>query len=329
MGIAYIFGVSGKTDAFYLAFNIPELIRTLVISGVLSSIFIPIFAGFREKKSLDEAKRVTAELFSFTALIAVGTVIVGMIFAPNVIWLAKAISFRSGDPEIIKNAIRLTRILFPMLIFISLSGLVQGILNSVHNYKTPAFAPLYFNIVIIGILLGFKITDPEFNNIDILAYAVVIGTFIQFAVQLPALKYHGFTLLKIPNFQHEAFVKFRELAPAAMLGYATMVVNSFVDKSIAFGMIPGGGITTLWLGFRIQQIPYSVFGVTLVTVLFPIIAQHIAAKRFDDLKVALDRGIRVLAFTLIPSFKGVFVSWKLKKTLERSSSEAPGKIPSV
>lgn len=298
--IAHIYGATGNTDAFYLALNIPELVRTLVISGVLSSIFIPIFADFRENKSFEVAKRVTTEIFSFTAMIAVCTVVLGIVFAPGVIHLAEIISFREIKPETMETAIQLTRFLFPMLIFIGLSGLIQGILNSLHDYKTPAFAPLIFNVTVISTLIYCKVTDPTFDNIRVLAFAIVAGQFLQYLVQLPALKSFGFILFKIPDFTHEAFVKFKELAPAAMLGYATMVINAFVDKAIAFGLVEGG-ITTLWYGFRVQQLPYSIFGVTIVTVLFPVIAQHIAAKRYTELKAAIDMGARMLAFTIIPS----------------------------
>jgi len=300
MTIAHIYGATGNTDAFYLAFNIPELIRTLIISGVLSTIFIPIFADFRENKSFEVAKRVTTEIFSFTTLIAVCTVVLGIVFAPAVIRGAEIISFRKIDPQTMATAIQLTRLLFPMLIFIALNGLIQGILNSLHDYKTPAFAPLIFNVAVISTLIYCKVSNPDFDNIRVLAVAVVAGVFLQYLVQLPALKSHGFILFKIPDFTHEAFVKFKDLAPAAMLGYATMVINSFVDKAIAFGLVEGG-ITTLYLGFRVQQLPYSIFGVTIVTVLFPLMAQHIAAKRFNDLKNAINMGVRMLAFTIIPS----------------------------
>lgn len=301
MSIAYIYGATGNTDAFVLAYTIPELVRTLVISGVLSSIFIPIFADFQSSKSPEEAKRATTEIFSFTTLIAILTCILGIIFAPQVIWFAQAISFTEQDKTSFRLAVELTRILFPMLIFMSLSGVFQGILNSLHDYKTPAFAPLIFNITVIAILITYKLRNPEFENIYILGYSIVAAVFLQCTVQLPALKRFQIRLFKIPDFKHEAFKKFWDLAPAAMLGYATMVVNHFVDKAIAFGLIKDGGLTTLWYGFRVQQIPYSVFGVTLVTVLFPTIAQYIAAQKFKDLRRTLDAGIRMLAFTIIPS----------------------------
>ena len=300
MAIANVFGASGKTDAYNLAYNIPEMVRTLVISGVLSSIFIPIFADFREKKSFEDAKRVTTELFSFTTLISVCTCVVGIILAPQVIDLAQLISFGKVAPETYKYAVDLTRVLFPMLIFVALSGLIQGILNSMHDYRTPAFAPFIFNITVIGTVLGFKLADPGFQNIYILSFSVVIADLLQMLVQIPAIKRFGFTLLKIPDFKHEAFVKFWELAPAAMLGYATMVINSFVDKSVAFGLIERG-VTTLSIGFRVQQLPYSVFGVTIATVMFPSIAQDIAAGRLKEVRRSLDGGIRMLAFTIVPS----------------------------
>lgn len=301
MATAHIYGASGNTDAFYLAFTIPELVRTLVISGVLSSVFIPIFADIAEKKGFEEAKRATTEIFTFTTLLAIVTCLLGIIFAPQVIWLAKKISFSDVEISSAKLAIELTRILFPMLIFMSLSGVMQSILNSLHDYKTPAFAPLIFNVTIIIPLILAKYINPTFENIHMLAYVTVLGIFLQDVIQIPALKRCKIRLFKVPDFQHEAFRKFWDLAPAAMLGYTTMVINTFVDKAIAYTLIPEGGLTTLWYGFRIQQIPYSVFGVTLVTVLFPTIAQHIAAERFSDLRRSLETGVRMLAFTVIPS----------------------------
>ena len=300
MAIANVFGASGKTDAFNIAYNIPEMIRTLIISGVMSSVFIPIFADFREKKSFEEAKRVTTELFSFTTLLAVCTCVLGIILAPQVIDLAQIISFRKVSPETYRYAVDLTRILFPMIIFVAMNGLIQGILNSMHDYKTPAFAPFLFNITVIGTVMGFKLADPGFQNIFILAFAVIIGDFLQMLVQIPALKRFGFTLLKIPNFKHDAFAKFMELAPAAMLGYATMVVNSFVDKAVAFGLVEKG-VTTLSIGFRVQQLPYAIFGVTIATVMFPSLAQDIAAGHLKEVRRSLDGCIRMLAFTIVPS----------------------------
>lgn len=300
MAIANVFGASGKTDAYYMAYNIPEMIRTLIISGVLSSIFIPIFADFKEKKSFEEAKRVTTELFSFTAMLAVVTCVLGMVFAPQVINFAQIISLQKVPTETYDYAVQLTRLMFPMLIFVALSGLIQGILNSMHDYRTPAFAPFVFNIAVIGTILGFKFANPAFQNIFILSASVVIADMLQMVVQIPALKRFGFRLLKIPNFKHDAFVKFIDLAPAAMLGYATVVINSFVNNSVAFGLVEKG-VTTLSVGFRVQQLPYSVFGVTLVTVLFPTIAQNIASGQIKEVRRALDGGIRMLAFTIIPS----------------------------
>ncbi len=305
--LAKLYGATGDTDAFFFAYNIPELVRTLLISGALSSVFIPIFTEFAGKKGEEYAKKMSGQVFGVVLVTSLGIVLLGIIFAPLIIHLAQLIGMRAVDKEKYDLTVALTRMIFPILIFIALSGLCQGILNSLGNFRTPAFAPFFFNIVIIAILMTEDfISDPA--RIQIAAIAFVIGAAAQLLYQMPRLRKEGIKITLAIDFRDPVYAKFLLLAPAAMLGYGTMVVNSFVDKSIAYSLAPAS-LSALTYGFRIEQLPFSVFGVSIATALFPSISRYLTEGRVKEFKRATGAGIRLLIFTLIPAMV-VFLSLK-------------------
>jgi putative peptidoglycan lipid II flippase len=305
--IAKLYGATGYTDAFFFAYNIPELVRTLLISGALSSVFIPIFTEFARKEGEAYAKKMSGQVFGFVLLISVGVALLGVVLAPLIVQFAQLIGLRAVSPEKYELTVKLTRMIFPILIFIALSGLCQGIFNSLGNFRTPAFAPFFFNIVIIGLLVSEDfISDPA--RIQMAAIAFVIGAAAQLLYQMPRLRKDGIKITMHIDFRDPVYGKFLMLAPAAMLGYATMVVNSFVDKSIAYALAPAS-LSALTYGFRVQQLPFSVFGVSVATALFPSISRYLTEGRMDEFRRATSAGIRLLIFTLVPAMV-VFLSLK-------------------
>ena len=304
---AKLYGATGDTDAFFFAYNIPELVRTLLISGALSSVFIPIFTEFAGKKGDEYAKKMSGQVFGFVLLLSVGVVLLGVILAPVIVHLAQLIGMRDVTREKYELTVSLTRMIFPILIFISLSGLCQGIMNSLGNFRTPAFAPFFFNAVIIGLLWAEDlISEPA--RIQVAAIAFVVGAAAQLAYQLPRLRKEGIRITLAINLRDPVYAKFLLLAPAAMLGYGTMVVNSFVDKSVAYALAPAS-LSALTYGFRIEQLPFSVFGVSIATALFPSISRYLTEGRIKEFKRATGAGIRLLIFTLVPAMV-VFLSLK-------------------
>jgi len=297
--IAKLYGATGDTDAFFFAYNIPELVRTLLISGALSSVFIPIFTDFHQKMGKDAAKRMSGQVFGFVFLLSIGVTVAGVIIAPLIVHLAQLIGMGKVDKDVFKLTVDLTRMVFPILIFIALSGLCQGILNSLGNFRTPAFAPFFFNIAIIVILVAEDfISDGA--RIQIAAIAFVIGALAQLIYQLPRLRKEGIKLTFRINFRDPVYGRFLALAPAAMLGYATMVVNAFVDKAIAYSFAPRH-LSFLTYGFRVEQLPFSVFGVSVATALFPSISTYLSQGRMQEFKRATSAGVRILIFTIVPA----------------------------
>lgn len=297
--IAKLYGVSGDTDAFFFAYSIPELVRTLLISGALSSVFIPIFTDFHQKMGKDAAKRMSGQVFGFVFLLSIGVTVLGVIVAPLIVHLAQLIGMGTVDKDVFKLTVDLTRMVFPILIFIALSGLCQGILNSLGNFRTPAFAPFFFNIAIIAILVAEDfISDGA--RIQVAAIAFVIGALAQLIYQLPRLRKEGIKLTFRISFRDPVYGRFLALAPAAMLGYATMVVNSFVDKAIAYAFAPRH-LSFLTYGFRVEQLPFSVFGVSVATALFPSISTYLSQGRMQEFKRATSAGVRILIFTIVPA----------------------------
>ncbi len=297
--VAKLYGASGDTDAFFFAYNIPELVRTLLISGALSSVFIPIFAEYTLGKGKDAAKRMSGQIFGLIMILSVGITVAGIIIAPLIVHLAQLIGMGQVDKDIFKLTIDLTRMVFPILIFIALSGLCQGILNSLGNFRTPAFAPFFFNIVIIGILISEDIISDS-ARIQVAAIAFVIGGAAQLIYQVPRLRSEGVRITLRINFRDPVYARFLALAPAAMLGYATMVINAFVDKSIAYSFAPQH-LSFLTYGFRVEQLPFSVFGVSVATALFPSISLYLTQGRMQEFKRATSAGVRILIFTIVPA----------------------------
>ena len=297
--VAKLYGATGLTDSFFFAYNIPELIRTLLISGALSSVFIPIFAEFRDKKGIEEAKRMSGQMFGFIFFLSLGIAVIGIIIAPLIVSLAQFIGMGKVDADIFKLTVELARLVFPILIFIALSGLCQGIFNSMNNFKTPAFAPYLFNLIIIGILLTEDLFSTE-ARITVAAVAYVAGGAAQLLYQMPRLIKDGIKLDFKINFKNPVYSRLLVLAPAAMLGYATVVINSFVDKSIAYALAPVS-LSALTYGFRVEQLPFSVFGVSISTALFPTISKYLTEGKMEEFKRFTAAGVRILVFTVAPA----------------------------
>jgi len=297
--VGKLYGATGDTDAFFFAYSIPELMRTLLISGALSSIFVPIFAEYRQRRGLVEAKRMSGQVFGFIFLSCVGVTILGVIIAPLIVRLAQFVGMGEVRPEIFQLTVALTRMIFPIIIFVALSGLAQGIQNSLGNFQTPSIATFFFNIVIIFMLLaeGFISTTAR---IQVAAIAFVVGALAQLLYQMPRFWRDGIHISLRINLRDPVYARMAVLAPAAMLGYATYIVNTFVDKSIALSLAPAS-LSALTYGSRVEQLPFSVFGVSVATALFPTISRYLTEGKIEEFKRTTEAGVRILIFTVVPA----------------------------
>ena len=195
---AYIFGTSFIADSFAIGFMIPNLLRRLFAEGNMSVSFIPIFTDVEKNRSKEESAIFFKSAFTLLLFVVLAITILGVIISPYLVRLLYTSA--SGNVEALNLASRLSMIMFPYLLFISLAAMIQAMLN-IHNvYTIPAASPILFNICIITLVSIFYFLLPDvlpdiyFNIVYVLSVAVLLGGIIQFVYQLPFLKRHGYNI---------------------------------------------------------------------------------------------------------------------------------------
>lgn len=297
MLIARYYGATEQTDCFAFAIVVPELLRTLIISGAVASVFIPLMTETQRSGKLDEAKRLAGVMITFIAFIAVIVVLAGEILAPWLVNMSEFLRFSQGelDPEKFALTTELIRIMLPIVILVGLWGLMGGILNTFDNFHVPGLAPLAWNGTIIALLIIFGVQ----GKIQHAAWAFVIGHAVQLAVHFPALKRLGIGAVLI-DWHHPMLRRFIVLAPAAVLAYAAPAVNAFIGQGIALNLEESAA-SSLMYAFRIQQLPMSVFGVSVATAMFPTLSRHASRGDGKELIRSLAIGIRMTSLAVIPA----------------------------
>ncbi len=297
MLMAHFFGAGGQTDSFAFAIVVPELLRTLVISGAVASVFIPLITETQKSGKIQEVKRVAGFMLSFIALVGLLVVLAGETFAPQLVHASEFLNpaRQPLDTEKFLLTVQLVRILLPIVVLVGLWGLMGGILNTFDNFHVPGLAPLAWNSTIIVILLVFG----NRGYIQYLAWAYIAGHFIQMLVHLPSLFRIG-VYPRMINWTDPVLGKFIRLAPAAVLAYAAPAVNAFIGQGIAL-TLGTSFASSLMYAFRVQQLPMSIFGVSVATALFPTLSRHSASGSTKELVDSLATGLRMTSLAVIPS----------------------------
>ncbi|MDA2917968.1 murein biosynthesis integral membrane protein MurJ [Desulfobacterota bacterium AH_259_B03_O07] len=300
MVITYFFGAGAQTDAFYVAFRIPNLLRRLFAEGSLTISFIPVFTDYLENKTKEEAKRISDIVFTilFIGLILIS--IAGIIFSPYIIKL-----FASGfKGETFNLAVELNRIMFPYIFFISLTALSMGILNSLRHFFAPAFSPVILNIVIVmTVFLIHKSLDVPIIS---LAIGLIIGGAIQLLFQLPFLKQRDFLFTFRNKIRHPAVKKIGVLMVPQLFGLAVYNLNIIVNTQYASYM-PQGTVSYLYLSERLIEFPLGIIAVSIATVLLPSLSSNIAKGEIDLFKDNYSHALRLMLFIMIPALVGLIV----------------------
>jgi len=301
MILAAYFGASGLSDAFFAAFRIPNLLRELFAEGAMSSAFIPVLTEYRKKKGEEEARRLVRITFTFI-LIVVGLIcILGIIFSPAVVSVV-APGFLSKHPEQFSITVLLTRIMFPFLLFISLASLVMGSLNTRRVFFIPTLAPAMLNVTVILMVLFFApiVSQP----IILVAAAVMLGGFVQFAFQLPSFYRHQYSLGLDPHFRHPGLKRMAVLLLPATLGLAVGQINILVSSILA-SFLSKGSITMLYYSMRLIQFPVGIFGVAMGMAVLPALSEHAVKGDIGKLREDFSFALRLLFFIAVPSMAGL------------------------
>ena len=294
--IARAFGAGLLTDAFVVAFRLPNLLRRLFAEGAFSQAFVPILAEYKNKRGETETHQLVNRVATLLFLILLAVTLIGMIGAPLLIYVS-APGF-SNDAEKFALTVELTRICFPYILCMSLVALSAGVLNTWSRFALPAFTPVLLNLTFILMAL---FAAPYFERpILVLGWAVVIGGVLQLLVQLPALAKIGL----LPRWDWapaDAGVRrILKLMAPAVFGVSISQVSLLINTVFASFLVTGS-VSWLYYADRLMEFPSGLLGAALGTILLPSLARLHADDKREDFSALLDWGMRLTLMLTLPS----------------------------
>jgi putative peptidoglycan lipid II flippase len=293
---AALFGATNAKAAYVIAYYLPFFVQRLLLGGTLSIVFIPTISRYLARGEGDEARRISANLFTLVLLLGGGMVVAGQLIAPLIVPLA-APGF-TASPGLVPLAVGLTRIIFVAMLFLALSVYVTGFLQAHNRFTVPALAPLLFNGVVIAgtLLLGTR------YGVHGLAVSWILGTAAQFFVQLPSAWRLGLRFGPA-RFRHPAVRDLGRLAVPAMLGLAIVEINAYVDRFFA-SFLPvttaTNAVAVLDYAYEVIQAPAGIFAISIATAIFPLLAAHAATDAREDLRATAMLALRTLLVVILP-----------------------------
>jgi putative peptidoglycan lipid II flippase len=294
---SYYFGAAGKINAFTVAFQVPNLFRSLVADQALSAAFVPVFSELLEKGDRRRAWRVASSLFWLVLLFVGALVALLIVLAPLII---RPFGDPGGDRDL---AVGLSRVLFPTVVLLGVSGIVVGILNSYEHFTVPALTPVFWNVaIIVGLVIGVPQADSRDAKLYVYAVSILIGTVIQVLLPMPWLRGRDDRLRVLIDWHDPAVWRVLRLMVPVTLSLGLINFNLVVNSAFASRLIdPNLAPTAIDRAFRLYMLPQGMFSVAVATVLFPALAR--LATRGDEagFRNTVGLGLRQIAFTLIPA----------------------------
>lgn len=313
--IAQVFGLSQEWDAYVVANSIPELIFTLIAGGALAHAFIPIFSGFLARGDLEGAWRTASHVINTVFLTTLVVSAIAFIAAP---WLVANVAAPGFDAVGQAQTVELMRILFVTTLIFSVSGISMGILQSHNHFLLPALAPIMFDV---GILFGVIFLIGPFG-VNGIAIGAVLGAALHFGIQVPGLIRYGVRWKPEVDLKDPTLWRIIRLMLPRIAGLGVFSLNFIVMNNIA-SRLGSGSVSALSWGWRLMQIPQTLIGTAMGTVIFPTLA---ALSELDDRqgkRDAMSGALRFILIASIPSAVGlIFVGRPLVGLLERGAFDA-------
>ncbi|GAB2905425.1 murein biosynthesis integral membrane protein MurJ [Uliginosibacterium flavum] len=300
--IANIFGAGIFTDAFNVAFRLPNLLRRLFAEGAFSQAFVPILSEYRAKRGVEETHLLVNQVATLLGLIVLVISIIGVLAAP---WLIHATAGGfAKNPEKFALTAELTRITFPYIFFMSMVALSAGVLNTWSRFAIPAFTPVLLNLCFIGMAL---FAAPHFAQpVMALAWAAFIGGALQLALQIPALAKIGM----LPRFSlstaDPGVMRILKLMGPATLGVSVAQISLLINTAFA-SWLPTGSISWLNYADRLMEFPMGILGAALGTILLPSLSKMKAQNDAAGFSATLDWGLRIALLLTAPCAIGMMV----------------------
>lgn len=299
--MAGFFGKTSATDAYNTAFILPDLLYWLLVGGVLSSAFIPVFSEYINKENEDEGWRVVSSVVNIIFIGLSLLVILGIIFTPQFIHL-QVPGFSKENQNL---AVHLTRIILIQPLILALSGLTMGILNSYKIFWPSALGTVLYNacIILFGIILA-RPNNPQ--TISGFAIGVVIGALANFLVQIPALRRVGLRYYPIIDWKHPGVKRIAMLAVPIILSYALNQIQVVVNSNLGSQLV-AGSITSVWYSYRLFQLPVGIFALAIAVAVFPTLNEQATLNKWKDFVQTSSSAVRMVIFITLPVSVGMIV----------------------
>jgi putative peptidoglycan lipid II flippase len=294
---ATYFGAHGKINAFTVAFQIPNLVRALVADAALSSAFVPVFSELLEKGDRKRAWRVASSLFWLMLLGLSALAALFILVAP---WVIGIFGNPGHDRAL---AVGLSRVLFPIVTLLGVSGIVVGILNSYDHFTVPALSPVFWNLaIIVGLVIGVPQAHSMDTKLYVYAASILVATVIQVFLPMPWLRGRDGRLQLVLDWRDPAVRRVFKLMVPVTLGLGLINVNAVIDTFFASRLINADlAPTAIQKAFLVYMLPQGMFSVAIATVLFPTLSRFAAREDMDGFRRTVGTGLRQIAFLLVPT----------------------------
>ncbi|SDI11319.1 putative peptidoglycan lipid II flippase [Pseudomonas flavescens] len=293
--MARIFGAGIASDAFVVAFKLPNLLRRIFAEGAFSQAFVPILAEYKTQKGEEATRTFVAYVAGQLTLVLALVTLLGVLAAPWIVW-ASAPGF-SDNPERFELTSDLLRVTFPYILLISLSSFVGALLNTWNRFAVPAFVPTLLNVSMIFFALFLT---PYFDPpIMAMGWAVLVGGLLQLLYQLPHLRKIGLLVLPRLNLRDSGVWRvLRQMGPA-ILGVSVAQISLIINTVFASFLV-AGSVSWMYYADRLMELPAGVLGVALGTILLPSLAKTHAAEDPAAYSKLLDWGLRICVLLALP-----------------------------
>lgn len=303
MIIAIFLGAGVGSDAFFVAFRIPNLLRRLFAEGALSAAFVPTFIDTLQRRGKEEGVKLARIALTFACIFLFLVTLLGIVFTPQIVRVIAPGFF--DDPEKFGLTTQLTRIMFPYIFFISIVALISGALNSLGRFAAPAAAPILLNISMIGGIV-FLTKWLDWPAGYCLSWAVTFAGILQLLLQIPFLRAEGITLRPDFHFAYPPLKRMGRLFVPAAIGGAVYQVNVLVGTMLA-SLLPVGSVSWLYYADRLVEMPLGVFAIALGSAALPSMSRLASNGDYKGLGESVSFSLRLIAFFTIPASVGLIL----------------------
>jgi putative peptidoglycan lipid II flippase len=292
------YGVAGPISAFTIAFQVPNLVRALFADAALQPAFVPVFTDLVGRRQFKEAFRlastlmllITTVLGALTAIFVLAAPVIIPLFAPGFV----------DKPHLLHLTVSLSRVLFPILILLGVSGVVVGILNSYDRFGAFAISPFFWNVAIILALVVLKPLFSKPDQIYAYAIAILIGTAVQLAIPVWDLRHTPFHFTWSFEWRNPGVRRVLLLMLPVTISLGLINFNALINSTFG-SLVSEDAPAAIDKAFRLYQLPQGIFSVAIATVLFPTLARFANNQEFVNLRATLANGMRQILFVLLPA----------------------------